>query len=69
MPAALSALRWTFFFFLAYRKPGFVVCGVSLSSLKPSRASGSGMWSKDEVSMHSGVTLKAFFLIQEQHRM
>ena len=59
MLAALGAIRWAFFF-LAYRKPAFV-CGVSLSSLKTSRASGSGMWSKDEVSKHSGVTLKAFY--------
>lgn len=48
-------------FFLGYRKPGFVVCGVSLSSLQPSRASGSGMWNKDEVSKHSGVTPPSFF--------
>lgn len=50
-----------FFFFLAYRKPGFVVCGVSLSSLKPSRASGSGMWSKDEVLKHSGGDSEGFY--------
>lgn len=36
-------------------------CGVSLARLKPSRASGSGMWSRDEVSKHSRVTLKALY--------
>lgn len=61
MPAALSALYWALLFFSAYRKPGFVACGVSLSSLKPSRASGSGMWSKNEVSKNSGVTVTAFY--------
>lgn len=30
--------------FVANRKPGFVVCGISLSRLKPCRASGLGMW-------------------------
>lgn len=54
------------FFFLGsvYRKSAFVVCGVSLSSLKPSRASGSGMWRMEFPSIQRWHQMLFFFFLK-----